>query len=99
MFENEIDLSTKFSGSYELLKFILGKYKIYNGNLTKLVGSYNYKIYKYESGSSSTMVVWSKYGIPLRVWNLLYKDLTILSIQGTINFHSLEQLRNEHEQS
>lgn len=78
--------STIFAGSYELFKFILKKYGIYNGQPYTFFKKNGYKCCR-----------WNYSGVPLRVWNLLYKDLVILKLSGIINFNNLEELRNEYE--
>jgi hypothetical protein len=85
-----MQLSSTFSGSYDLLKYIINKYELYDGQITKLVYKYNFRITCCSEWKNNV-------GVPLRVWNMLYKDLTILSLSGLIEFDNLEQLRNEYE--
>jgi len=84
--------STKFSGSYSFLKYILKKYNLYDGEITKLLKEYSFSVV------CSTK--WkSYYGVPLRLWNMLNKDLMILKFQGIIEFESLETLKREYEEN
>jgi hypothetical protein len=84
------DLNIKFEGSYELLKWIIIKYEIYNSQVTKFITSSSYGI----SSSSS----WRKNGVPPRVWNIMHKDLIMLRVTGKIDDNkvmNLEELAKE----
>jgi hypothetical protein len=92
--DKSYEFSSTFSGSYELLEFVLNKYDLYECKVSKLVEEYNYNDKQRWGGYPKW---WHYQGIPLRVWNLLHKDLTILSLSGLIEFDNLEQLRSEYE--
>jgi hypothetical protein len=84
------DLNTKFEGSYQLLKYIVEKYGIYNSQITKFITENNYGI----SASSK----WRKEKVPNKVWNLVHKDLIMLRLMGKILEHevmTLEELEAE----
>ena len=85
---NNCCLTSTFAGSYQLFKFIISKYNIYNSQVKLIARQYGY---------GNKRPRWDQYGVPLRVWNLLYKDLTILKLSGNINFNNLEELYNEYE--
>jgi hypothetical protein len=89
-----MNLSTTFAGSYELFDFIIKKYDIYDSDIRNIVRNYNYRINK---RNHSDYWNWFYYGVPLKLWNLLYKDLMILKLAGIIQFESLEKLREEYE--
>lgn len=94
--DNNCSLTSIFSGSYDLLKFIITKYNIYDSKVSILVTGYNYKD---KQRWADCPKWWHYQGVPLKVWNLLYKDLTILKLQGNINFNNLEELRDEYERT
>jgi hypothetical protein len=83
MFQNTI-----FAGSYDFFKYVLKKYRIYKGQPYTYFRSNGYKCCR-----------WNYTGVPTKVWNLLHKDLTILSLSGLIEFENLEQLKNEYKSS
>ena len=91
--ENEdISLTAKFSGSYELLKYIIRKYGkyMYCGQILQFALQNNYTI------ACSTN--WKRNGVQMRVWNALHKDLVILRLSGKVTedeVMSLEDLKEE----
>jgi hypothetical protein len=85
--------NTKFNGSYELLEYVLKKYKSelpYNGEVSELAKQYSFfKDIKY---------TWQKYGVHNRLWALIRKDLTILYLCGKLETNiSLEELKIEFD--
>jgi hypothetical protein len=83
--------NTRFNGSYELLEYILKKYKDilpYNGEVSNLAREYHYyKDIKY---------TWQKYGVHSRIWACLRKDLIILYLVSKLDKNvSLEELKEE----
>ena len=93
---NDIEFNVTFHGEYSLLKKILMKYKKelpYEGSVMTFVDSLPYAL-------GSTGNNWNKYGVPVRVWNCLHKDLTIARLMGRIkegDIRTLEELRIELE--
>lgn len=87
------DLNTKFEGSYELLKYIISKYEIYGSQITRFSTENNYSI--------SSCKTWSKNNkVPIRVWNIIHKDLVMLRLLGKIKedqVMTLEALENEFQ--
>ncbi len=79
-------LDIKFEGHYNLLKYILGKYSIYNSQITRFITDNYYGI----SASSS----WRKRKVPALVWNMIHKDLVILRMSGK-DVKTLEELQEE----
>lgn len=80
----------QFSGSYELLKYILAKYKEELPYKGKIKYFYIYNGY-YRTASN-----FSFNGVNNKVWISLNKDLTIANLQGKIkNLLTLEQLKQE----
>jgi len=83
----------RFSGDYDLLKWIIKKYKNalpYNGEVLRFSASLPY--------CKSMCHDWNHYGVPTRVWNSLHKDLVIARLMGKIkdeDVRTLEQLRQE----
>jgi hypothetical protein len=90
-YELNDDLNTSFEGSYQLLKYIVDKYEIYNAQVTKFVTENNYGI----SATSS----WRKKGmVPNRVWNLIHKDLIMLRLLGGIKEDEIMTLEDLEEE-
>jgi hypothetical protein len=90
-YETNFDLNTDFEGSYQLLKYIVEKYEIYNSQVTKFVTENNY-------GISATSSWRKKDTVPNRVWNLVHKDLIMLRLTGKIledEVLTLEDLQDE----
>jgi hypothetical protein len=86
------DLNITFHGSYNLLVWILKKYRIqlpYNGEIKQFVLQNNYTLY------CSTH--WKKYGVNSRVWNTLQKDLIICFLMNKIENISLSELKQMYE--
>ena len=89
--EKEISLSlpTPFSGSYELLEFIIIKYNLSSGQVSEFASANSLN-------RESLRWNWRTYGVPLRIWNLIYKDLTIINLAtGPEEFVELTDLKNE----
>ena len=82
----EEDMNIKFHGSYDLLKYIIEKYNIYNSKITQFITDNCYSI----SASSS----WRKKDVPFRVWNIIYKDLLIMRLCGK-DVKMLDELQQE----
>lgn len=88
-----ITFNLRFSGSYDLLKWIVSKYKKelpYDGMVIKFM---NDTFYTKDSSYS-----WNKNGVPTRVWNVLNKDLVMATLLGRIkeeDAKTLEQLKEE----
>lgn len=81
-----------FFGSYELLVWILKKYKKelpYGGKIKQFIFYNNYSLY------CSTH--WKRYGVIPRVWNTLNKDLHIAFLMGKIEMISLNDLKKMYE--
>lgn len=81
----------KFSGSYELLKWILLKYKTqlpYNGELKQFAVKNNY--------CPDICDHWRNYGVGYRVWTLLQKDLVISHLMDRIEMFDLKDLQKLH---
>jgi len=80
-----------FSGDYELLIYILKKYKTllpYLGSVQELARQYKYDV--------SSPHKWKSNGVPTRVWLTLQKDLTIIFLMGKLDqIVSLEDLKIE----
>lgn len=86
------DLNITFHGSYNLLVWILKKYRNqlpYNGEIKQFVLQNNYTLY------CSTH--WKKYGVNSRVWNTLHKDLIICFLMNKIENISLSELKQMYE--
>lgn len=86
--QQPIDLNIKFKGSYELLCWILKKYKNelpYNGYIGHFATANNY----YFTCSKE----WKRYGVNYKVWNLLHKDLTIAYLMNKIEIANLNELQ------
>jgi hypothetical protein len=88
----DISLTAKFSGSYELLKYIIKKYgqHMYSGQILQFALQNNYTI------ACSTN--WKRNGVQMRVWNALHKDLVILRLSGKVaedEVMSLKDLKEE----
>lgn len=83
-----------FSGSYDLLKWILKKYENeleYRGSIMRFT-AYNH----YTTSICSSK--WKHEGIGYRVWAILEKDLIIARLMGKIkeeDVRSLNQLKSE----
>ena len=88
---NAYPLSIAFSGSLDLLKFILKKYTLYNGSYIRFLKSINYKVHQRRSAK------FYQYGISARIWNTLYKELIILKLRGVIEFDTMNKLLEEYE--
>lgn len=84
-----------FNGDYQLLKWIIKKYKDelpYNGEILKFSASLPY--------SNNMSNNWNLYGVPIRVWNSIHKDITISYLMGKIKedeFKTLGELKKEFE--
>jgi hypothetical protein len=81
-------LNIDFNGSYDLLVWILKKYKKqlpYNGEIKYFALMNNYTLY------CSTH--WKHYGVNSRVWNTLHKDLTIAFLMNRIELVELDDLK------
>ena len=77
----------RFSGDYQLLKWIIKKYKKalpYNGEVLRFSASLPY--------CKSMCHDWNNYGVPTRVWNSLHKDLVIARLLGKINDDEIKTL-------
>lgn len=88
-----IDLNIKFKGSYELLCWILKRYKKelpYSGYIGHFATANNY----YFSCSKE----WKRYGVNYKVWNLLHKDLVIGYLMNKIEVANLNQLQEIYNQ-
>lgn len=86
------NLNITFHGSYDLLVWILKKYRNqlpYNGEVKQFVLQNNYTLY------CSTH--WKKYGVNSRVWNAIHKDLLIAFLMGKIEIVSLNDLKKMYE--
>ena len=81
-------LDIDFEGSYQLLKWIIEKYGIYNSQITRFITDNFYGI----SVSSS----WRAKKVPKFVWNLIHKDLIIYGMSGK-DVKTLEELQEEFE--
>jgi len=90
---DSITFNVRFSGSYNLLKWILLKYREelpYEGMVIKYMNDVLY--------TNNSSYGWNKYGVPNRVWNILHKDLTMARLLGKIKDEeakTLEQLKEE----
>ena len=89
-------LNLNFNGSYQLLKWVVKKYKNelpYGGEILKFSGSLPY--------SKNMSNNWNLYGVPVRVWNVLNKDITIAYLMGNIkgkDLKTLKELKREFEE-
>ena len=100
MFEKSLFI--KFSGSYDLLKWIIkDKYHIYNGRIYEFLQKNNYKICRDKQKHKGLYcpAPITNYGVSKRIWNLLNKDLIILDQGKAIDFHSLQNLKQEYERT
>lgn len=90
-----MDFNTRFTGDYELFKWIIKKYKTelpYNGE----IGIYTRD--NFYSKNNSTHF-WNKSGVPVRAWNGLHKDLVMAHLMGKIkedNVRNFKQLKEEY---
>lgn len=89
------EFNIRFSGSYELLKWVLQKYKSelpYNGEIFRFAVSNRY--------SENTCNHWSYRGVNERVWNMIHKDLVIANLMGAVkdeDVRDLDCLKKEFE--
>jgi hypothetical protein len=89
-----MDFNIRFSGDYDLFKWIIAKYKHelpYCGE----IGIYT--VDNHYSKNNSTWF-WKERGVPTRAWNGLWKDLVIARLMGRIKeeeVRTLEQLEEE----
>lgn len=89
IFNEKVDFNVKFSGDYDLLKWILVKYKEalpYDGKIE----SYGQKTFYSEKNISH---FWKNRGVPIRVWNQLHKDLTLARLLGRIDEKDIKTLK------
>jgi hypothetical protein len=90
MFNEEINFNITFHGSYDLLIWIIKRYKKelpYNGEIRQFVLQNNYTEYCSTS--------WKHNGVNPRVWNSLNKDLIMAFLLNKIQMVSLYDLKNE----
>ena len=89
-----MDFNLRFSGNYDLFKWILKKYE------NQLPYSGQVKIYSQANNySENTTWKWRHIGLPPRAWNGLHKDLVIARLMGRIKDHevmNLEELKKEY---
>lgn len=85
-------LAVCFSGSYDLLKWIIKKYSLYGGQINKFYEKNNYRLTQGRHLSSPR-----EKGVSNKTWNSLHKDLMILKLIRRIEFENLEDLYNEYE--
>ena len=91
-----MQLSENFSGSYDLLKWIIkDKYNLYDGKVSRFLALNNYKGAKRKRGSMTSPLLT---GVSNKTWNLLYKDLIILRSMGYIEFENMGQLKEEFQE-
>ena len=91
----ECDITTNgFSGSYDLYKYIVRKYTCelpYKGRMTSAIKSSGY-VREQNFG---------KFGVPLKVWIILSKDLFIAALMGRIktnDYKTLHELKEEYHE-
>jgi hypothetical protein len=75
----EIALNTRFCGDYSLLRWILKKYKKqlpYNGEILRFAQDTLY--------SKDICHSWNYFGVQVRAWNCLHKDLIVAHLLGKI---------------
>lgn len=84
-------LNIRFAGDYEFLKWVLKKYKDqlpYEGEILKFANKTFY--------SKDISYSWRRFGVQVRAWNQLHKDLIIASLTGSIEEpKTLEELHQE----
>lgn len=87
----KFDLNVHFTGDYDFFKWILKKYKNqlpYQGEVLKFANQTFY--------SKDISYSWRKFGVQVRAWNQLHKDLIIASLIGSIEEpKTLEELQQE----
>lgn len=94
MIENQVFYTEFSNSSYDLLKWVLKKFKKelpYNGGVVEFL-----KRSHYSTTNSSNY--WKEFGVPNRIWLFLHKDLVIARSIGRIkkgDFESLEDLAEE----
>ncbi len=88
--EISLSLPTPFTGSLDLLKFILTEYNINNGNIAEFA-----KANGFNASSKKPCRSWDDYGVPLRIWNICYKNLTILSLEKNQEIITLQELKQQ----
>lgn len=88
-----MEFNIRFTGDYQLLKWIINKYKgrlPYNG----IMDFMNQNLYS----AKNTAWFWEKGGVPQRVWNSIHKDLIMARLTGRIKdeeIRTLTELKNE----
>lgn len=84
-------LNVRFTGDYEFLKWILKKYKNqlpYDGEILKFASQTFY--------SKDISYSWRRFGVQVRAWNQLHKDLIIAHLIGRIEEpKTLQELQQE----
>lgn len=89
----KFSLNHRFTGDYEFLKWILKKYKNqlpYDGEILKFANQTFY--------SKDISYSWRRFGVQVRAWNQLNKDLIIAGLTGQIeNPKTLQELHQEFE--
>ena len=89
-----MEFNTRFSGDYDLFKWILAKYEHELPYCGK-IGIYT--VENHYSLNNSTWF-WGKNGVPVRAWNGLWKDIVMARLMGRIKedqVKNFEQLREE----
>jgi len=90
----EIEFNVRFTGSYELLKWVIKKYK----NELPYCGSILNYGKKNHYSEKNLSFFWKRNGVPVRAWNQLHKDLVMARLIGRIkdkDVKSLEELGGE----
>jgi hypothetical protein len=84
-------LNIEFRGSYKLLKYIVQKYNLSQGEITRFAVDNNYSI--------PACQIWNRNNkVPPRLWSVVHKDLIMLRLLGKIEENdvmTLEELREE----
>lgn len=87
-----LTLTNGFSGSYDLLKFIIAEFNINSGLISSFAEAKGYTAHCAWKG-------WTSYGVPIKIWNTLHKDLTILNkSRNDQKYTSLEDLKKQYKE-
>lgn len=83
-----------FTGSYNLLKYIIQKYTNelpYNGYVTRAIKCFGYRREHH----------FDRMGVPLKIWIIINKDLFIAALTGRIkieDYKTLHELKEEFKE-